>query len=142
MVTIERFHQSKHGTLGVLTTPGFECFTLERPWLDNEPNISCIPTGKYSVKPFTGRRFKQVVQVMDVLGRTHILIHSANRPSELSGCIAPGISYGFEGITPRVNHSRFALSQLFEYAGTEFELVIKSAQSQTQEIQHADAALP
>lgn len=70
------------------------CCTIERPWLHNKVNISCIPTGIYKIKPVKSPKFGDTYQICDVVGRTHILIHKANRPSELQGCIAPVTSYG------------------------------------------------
>jgi hypothetical protein len=70
------------------------CQTIERPWLDNKVNISCIPAGIYQVKPVKSPKFGDTFEVCDVPGRTHILIHKSNRASELHGCIAPVSSYG------------------------------------------------
>ena len=70
------------------------CCTIERPWLQNKVNISCIPGGIYDIKPVKSPKFGETFKVCDVVGRTHILIHKANRPSELQGCIAPVSSYG------------------------------------------------
>jgi hypothetical protein len=67
---------------------------MERPWLHNKKNISCIPAGTYIIKPVQSPKFGDTYQVCDVDGRTHILIHKANRPSELQGCIAPCSKYG------------------------------------------------
>ena len=125
-VTLERFCNLPKGVLGILTAGEFKCFTVERPWLENQRNISCIPNGFYQVRPFNGKRFKNVAEITNVPDRSYILFHAANRPLELEGCIAPGVSFGFEDTTPRVNNSRFALESLFEVAGREFELEIFS----------------
>ena len=108
----------------MLTAGDFKCFTVERPWLENQRNISCIPNGFYEVRPFNGRRFKAVAEIKDVPNRSFILFHAANRPTDLEGCIAPGVSFAFDGDTPYVNNSRFALQSLFEAAGREFQLEI------------------
>ena len=63
--------------------------TLERPDLNNTPNISCIPKGTYKVKrDKLGRH--QYYAVQDVPNRTFIEIHEANRVDQLQGCIALG----------------------------------------------------
>lgn len=127
-VVIERIALLPTGTLGTLeTSSGFRCFTIERPWQDNEPNVSCIPDGSYECLPFSGKRFKNVVQVMNVPDRSYILFHGANRPSDVQGCIGPGVSFGFEGVTPRVNSSQAALRSLLS-EGTSFDLTIRSKQ--------------
>lgn len=70
------------------------CCTMERPWLHNKVNVSCIPAGVYDLKPVDSPKFGYTYEVCDVQARTHILIHKANRPSELQGCIAPVSKYG------------------------------------------------
>lgn len=83
------------GTFGKLTLQGKEvCCTVERPWMDNLPFKSCIPAGIYDIHPVNSPKFGETYQVIDVEGRTHILIHKANKPSELHGCIAPVSSFG------------------------------------------------
>jgi hypothetical protein len=67
--------------------------TLELPWLDNKPYKSCIPTGTYWVVKRYSHRFGTHFHLVDVPGRTWILIHPANFVHELSGCIAPGVAH-------------------------------------------------
>jgi hypothetical protein len=66
------------------------CLTIELPWLQNRRNVSCIPEGRYRLrKRFTPRHGLHVL-VVDVPGRSGILIHPANyAKTELRGCIAP-----------------------------------------------------
>ena len=76
------------GTPGVLLLDGrFECFTLENPWLRNEPNVSCIPRGVYRLRRRQSPRFGDTYQVEDVPGRSHILFHGGNRERDTRGCI-------------------------------------------------------
>jgi len=70
------------------------CCTIERPWLDNKVNVSCIPAGQYKIRLVNSPKFGRTFKVCDVKGRTHILFHKANKASELHGCIAPVTSYG------------------------------------------------
>jgi hypothetical protein len=87
----------KYGTFGVLTMPGkaLRLYTVERQWQNNEPWVSCIPTGEYVCKRGQMQSSgKLAFDVQDVRGRTHIKIHAANLASELAGCIAPGTTLG------------------------------------------------
>jgi hypothetical protein len=74
-------------------------FTLELPWRENRRRISCIPPGLYTVR--RREKWKRTAkygftyQVENVPGRDAILFHPANRPSEIEGCIATGLSIGF-----------------------------------------------
>ena len=71
------------------------CYTIERPWKDNERRISCIPEGTYPL--FTkeyGRFWEKYKFPIPILGdtspRSEILIHPANYARELAGCIGVG----------------------------------------------------
>lgn len=91
-ILLERFAYMPTATLGRLRIPGESSLvTVERPWLSNLRGESCIPEGVYECKPFSGAKFKNVFQVMDVPNRTYILFHAANYAHELQGCIAPGL---------------------------------------------------
>ena len=112
---LRRFAYLPEGTLGELFVPyGHSLYTIERPWLDNKPFESCIPEGDYAVKPFNGTRFKDVWQLMDVPDRSYILIHTANRPSDVQGCIGVGLFWHISGKSPIVEESRKAVQSLHE----------------------------
>ena len=79
------------GTNGALLFNGAAiCSTIELPWKNNLPRISCIPEGKYKLMKRYSPHFKWHLEVKDVPGRQLILIHPANDAvTELKGCIAP-----------------------------------------------------
>lgn len=99
------------GTNGTLTLNGhFVCFTIELPWQENHRNISCIPEGIYQIRPNYSPKLGNHLKVMDVFGRTNILIHPANDAiEELQGCIAPVIQ--LTGIGKGI-YSKAALGKL------------------------------
>ncbi len=67
--------------------------TLELPWKDNLPDISCIPGGVYAFEKWHSPTFHTAVfRILYVPGRSNILIHPANFVRQLRGCIAPGLS--------------------------------------------------
>lgn len=91
---LTRQPNSRDGTFGSwVSDSGFVCTTLEKPWVDNETDNSCIPPGTYQVhwlySPSHGCNLYHVQNVHD---RTAIEIHSANVQTQLKGCIAPGAS--------------------------------------------------
>lgn len=102
-------------------------FTVERPWLQNQPYISCIPEGKYLCysRPYY-RGGYDAIALADVPMRSHILFHKANRPVDLAGCIAP-VSYlaCLDGDWAGLN-SAAAFRRLMDwFGGEEFELEIQ-----------------
>jgi len=79
------------GTSGKLYINGcFQCYTIELPWMDNHPQVSCVPEGRYALKKRCSEKFKEHLLVSGVPGRDLILMHPANDAlKELRGCIAP-----------------------------------------------------
>lgn len=90
-VTIKRTSDNGIETLGTLTFGSFTCSTLERPWLNNQHNISCIPKGTYhaTVQPFHSTH---MYELSPTAPRTGIFMHPANYVTDLLGCIALGIN--------------------------------------------------
>jgi len=84
---MQRLKSPSDRTDGILTLPdGSQHKTLERPWLDNQTSISCIPAGHYKFKRDTHGRF-QWFRVLDVPKRTNIEMHLGTRPAHSEGCI-------------------------------------------------------
>ena len=116
---LERFAYLDDGVCGRLLFGGQEVYTVERPWLCNKVGESCIPEGDYALRPYSSARFTNVWEVCDVPGRTYILIHAANLPTEVEGCIAPGMSCRLPG-SVGVNSSRKACGQVYEYLAAQW----------------------
>lgn len=114
-------------TIGYLSAGGlFECFTLELPWLDNARNISCISAGDYDVvrhvSPSKGECFK----ILDVPGRTDVLIHVGNFTRNSNGCILVGkeIVKLNSDLIPDVSESTATLSKMLSQLPSKFTLEI------------------
>jgi hypothetical protein len=120
---LRRTTYSDAGTVGYLYRGRIPvCYTLELPWRDNAPGISCIPPGSYrgeyeregtevdTEAPYQVRhlersasgKYLDVYHVIDVPGRSGILIHRGNfagdrtlgMRSDVLGCILPGRRIG------------------------------------------------
>lgn len=112
------------GSFGKLILPdGSSFFTCERSWADNKTSVSCIPPGVYElrkrrsgvVERTTDGQYTEGWEVTNVPGRTYIMLHPANWPSELEGCIAPGQGFGMLDGRLAVTHSRKAFDQLMQF---------------------------
>lgn len=100
-LVLERFAYTEMGTFGKLTMPEFECYTVERPWFDNVPRVSCIPVGLYPLRVTRyNRGGYQTLLVANVPGRSLIKIHKGNTMRDVMGCIAPGFKLGMSGDPP------------------------------------------
>ena len=95
-LTLNRDIMTPSYTEGTLLIDGSqECFTLEKPWLDNQPDTSCIPAGTYPVENQFSPHFGcNMPHVLNVPGRSAIMIHPANYEEQLLGCIALGTTRG------------------------------------------------
>ena len=90
-----RVEESYRETLGVLLIDSEAfCWTLELADRVNMKDISSIPAQQYLCKPFQSPRFGEVFKVMDVPGRTDILIHPGNTADDTAGCILLGSELG------------------------------------------------
>lgn len=113
---------------GALYIDGYVFQILERPWLNNRRNISCIPTGKYTAN-FLPRsvsgKYKNVFHLTNVSGRSGILIHNGNVVDHTKGCLIIGLKRGRLAGKSAVLNSRTALSKLVEITQKQtFELTI------------------
>jgi len=110
------------------------CYTIELPWRDNQPQVSCIPEGRYELIKRYSPRLGHHLQVEHVAGRDLILIHPANDAlKELKGCIAPVSALTGEG---KGVASKAALEKLIAvvYEALEKEnvfIIIKSMNNDT-----------
>lgn len=105
------------------------CITLELPWRDNAPQISCIPEGAYPVAARKSEKFGYHYHVQNVPGREWILFHPGTFTRQLRGCIIPGQRYrdlDADGI-PDILNTRNTLDRMLTALGQSFVLHVLSA---------------
>ena len=123
-IMLIRDNHTDQGTTGELIVGELRFYTIEPPWRDNQPNISCIPQGTYTLMPHLSPRFGRCLLVDNVPGRSDILFHAGNVGGDTNkglhthtlGCLLPGLSRGslpFNDISQNaVLSSRQAMQQL------------------------------
>ena len=134
-ITLKRILSSDAGTLGILYVEGVQfCRTLELPWRDNIPNISCIPTGKYTVEK--GHMFKYEVDhylISAVPERSGIFIHGGNYAGDtakgykthVQGCILLGQDWDLVGDQFGITNSKPSVTAFEKFLNWEnFQLTI------------------
>lgn len=106
-------------TNGILTMPsGREFYTLECPWRNNKPFVSCIPDGAYLIEPWESPTHGDCYIVSgSTVGktqgnRTYILFHAANKVHELQGCIALGLGVSGDNLTNSAAAIKLFLDEL------------------------------
>lgn len=102
-------------TLGRLFFGNFHCFTLELPWKDNAPGVSCIPIGSYPASRYHSPHLDHDVLLLSgVPGRQSIEVHFGNYTRQIEGCILVGdsIRYLDSDTIPDVTNSRATLEAL------------------------------
>jgi hypothetical protein len=105
---LTRLPGSGAATAGDLEVGSKALFTLELPWLNNEPDKSCVPVGRYELVPYDSpthgptwclRNPDLKIMGCDVLSpdqvaagyRSFCEFHAANWARQLRGCIALGL---------------------------------------------------
>lgn len=129
------------GTFGKFMCGYDILYTVERPWLNNAENISCIPEGHYICKPkFFFKHGYQAVEIISVPNRKNILFHIANWPEDVEGCVGIGKSFDCMARVPKVDkpehvyelavsQSTNAFKQFMDFYGAaEFELYVRQVQ--------------
>ena len=129
-ITIKRVAYLPNETPGVILDEGVPfALTLERPWRNNDPDVSCIALGVYICNRVLSPKFGDTFQVMNVPGRDHILFHKGNTEADTHGCILVGEQ--FEPLEQKfaIWHSGPGFSEfLSRLKGiNEFELTILAA---------------
>ena len=129
IVTLQRAFKDDTITLGMLKIQDVDhepIYTLENPWINNKPYVSCIPPDSYVCEKFNGAKFKDVWKLRGVMDRSYILIHNGNREADTSGCIIVGLSAGKLSDETAVLNSHAALDLLRSLLGKKsFILQIK-----------------
>ncbi len=93
---LKRIFEDETQTLGVLLcieetglcTRVFS--TIELPYLANQKNISSIPEGVYKFRERYSFKFGNHLEILNVQGRSMILIHHGNYKQDTEGCILVG----------------------------------------------------
>lgn len=101
VMTLERLHFTDKSTIGEIHLDGTRfCYSLELSCRKaSKDGKLAIPCGRYEICMTYSTKFdKDMPEIMDVPGRTGIRIHPANYPSELLGCVAPGLKYDTDSI--------------------------------------------
>lgn len=124
---ITRYAYLPDVTLGVLDYAGKRFSTVEKPWRGNRPYESCIPESTYPMRRHDSPKFgKRTWEIAEVPGRTHILIHVANYPRNVVGCVGLGLQplAGFAG----VGSSKQAIKEFYDMTDhmDETEIVVTS----------------
>ena len=90
--TIFRQPSTKDGTPGrYVSDSGLTFQTIERPWLNNKRDVSCIPEGVYqAVWGWSQKHSCNLYRLTGVPDRDDIEIHPANVYQQLMGCASMG----------------------------------------------------
>jgi len=123
-IIIKRFVVKNECTIGRLSIEQEPCcYTIERPWANNMPFVSCIPEGIYKMVRYDSPSFGPNSWLVDqVLDRTHILFHVANVADDVSGCVGLGFSV-YENLQG-VKESRVAVKHFYRKTRGESEATL------------------
>ena len=133
--TLARAPCTDQGTLGEFSLEdGTRFYSIELPWRNNDHGTSSIPPGVYNCHWINSPKHGECYQVMNVLNRDMIEIHSANFAgdaskgfiSQLLGCIALGMSIGILNGQLAVLNSKGAIASFeTKQEKKDFQLTIR-----------------
>ena len=134
VLTLKRI--TKHhpdGTFGVILAEDETpiCCTIERPWLNNAPGISCIPVGEYICKkrPSSNHFPYEKYEVTGVPNKTDILFHKGNTIEDSKGCILVVTGpdpLGVRKLSGKFSADAFSIFMRYLLNHQSFKLVIES----------------
>ena len=109
---LRRFYQDERQTLGTLSVGDLTLFTIERPWLHNQPFHSRVPPGMFRMKAIaiegtlkvrltelgdSGTVIESIDAIVTVYPpqeRTLLNIEIANWAKQVAGCVGVGTAVG------------------------------------------------
>jgi len=123
--TLKRISSAQHGTFGVLLDGETQfALTVEPPWKNNAPFISCIPFGRYVCERVQSRYWGNTFTVRGVLNRTYIRFHWGNygglhggllqQGPDTKGCIVVGEEFGTLDSVPALLSSKRGFREFLE----------------------------
>lgn len=124
-----RHSYAPYGTYGQMFLGDQMLWTVEQPWRLNMRQHSCVPEGRYQIIHHSSTKYPVALALINPelnvyyqpgpgvpeTGRKAILIHPANVPADLAGCIATGTDIGFMRGTLAVVNSRTALGKVIDF---------------------------
>ena len=126
MIKIKRAYY-KDFTLGICSCFGFSFVSLELPDKANIRNISCIPKGLYKAKKrISPGKGYEVIEFIDVPGRTYIQAHYGNFTSQLLGCqlYGDGLKFINDDDIIDITNSEKTIKKVLSLLPDEFEIEI------------------
>ena len=122
---------TEESTIGELFINGERlCDTLERPYFNNQRNISCIPEGVYPVRLRLPResatRDYMHLLVKDVKDRDYILFHIGNTAKDTSGCILVGLGSQQNFVNNSTLAMDLLMKEIINLGGENINLIIKN----------------
>ena len=130
-ITLKRVSTSgPDGVFGVLIADNIPfAVTLERPWRDNQRQVSCIPDGSYACRRVSSPKFGDTFEVTGVENRSHVLFHKGNTVDDSQGCILIGEQFEPINGKPGIAMSGKGYGEFMEMlrGRDEFRLIIQWA---------------
>ena len=100
--------------------------SLELPFRNNNIRVSCIPLGHYNGIKSVSARNGNVLNILNVVGRTNIQVHKGNFYNNSTGCILVGEEYAYINGDANldITHSKYTMNELFLVMAGSFDVYI------------------
>ena len=122
---------TEESTIGELFINGERiCDTLERPYFNNQRNISCIPEGVYPVRlrlprESASRDYLHLL-IQDVPNRDLVLVHIGNKSSDSRGCVLVGLGSQQDFVSNSTLAMDLLIKEVIHLGAENINLIIKN----------------
>lgn len=109
MIELTRQSDSSGGTHGVMQIGDIVYHTIEQPYVDNTPFVSCVPKGEYVLLPYMSQKYGACYTMVNPDLNVYpfksspsrpkdgrylcLFVHRGNYPKNFQGCIGAGLNY-------------------------------------------------
>lgn len=124
-IYLKRVGYTDKATFGVLTENGVPfVVTLEDAWYDNQPFISCIPTGRYLCRRVLSPKFGNTFTVEGIPDRSLIRFHWGQTEDDTEGCILLAEKFDPVKGKPGIAESKIGFKQFLDTLSGESEFYL------------------
>ena len=132
--TMTKMFDMRQGRYSILALGDFSCWIMERDWLFNRPNVSCVPRDEYTLERHSSEKYPDTWALIGDgvshhqtkgIPRFACVLHQAVYPIDLEGCLAPCLSINTTGVALGAREAMDDLRELLHSASTPIRVLMQ-----------------
>ena len=134
ILTMTRMFDMRGGRYSILSDGTLTWWVMEREWLLNRRNESCVPRDEYTLEPHRSAKYPDTwAFIGDAVShyskagipRFACVMHKAIYPSSLEGCFTPCVSIGATGEAVDAPRAMSEVRELFKKAAEPIKVLMQ-----------------